>query len=100
MLTAKDRIAPVFTITATIQGNGFSGVAKTGENGFALDPKNTIDPKRTNIRADVSGGFYGKNAIEMGRIVLRKYIGGRKRQGGSGIWYETPTACPVNWAAG
>ena len=66
MLTAKDRIAPVFTITAQIQGNGFSGVAKTGENGFALDPKNTIDPKRTNIRADVSGGFYGKNAIEMG----------------------------------
>lgn len=66
MLTAEDRIAPVFTITATIQGNGFSGVAKTGENGFALDPKNTIDPKRTNIRADVSGGFYGKNAIEMG----------------------------------
>lgn len=66
MLTAKDRIAPVFAITATIQGNGFSGVAKTGENGFALDPKNTIDPKRTNIRADVSGGFYGKNAIEMG----------------------------------
>lgn len=66
MLTAKDRIDPVFTITATIQGNGFSGVAKTGENGFALDPKNTIDPKRTNIRADVSGGFYGKNAIEMG----------------------------------
>lgn len=66
MLTAKDRIDPVFTITATIQGNGFSGVAKTGENGFALDPKNTIDPIRTNIRADVSGGFYGKNAIEMG----------------------------------
>ena len=66
MLTAKDRIAPVFTITAQIQGNGFSGVAKTGESGFALDPKNTIDPKRTNIRADVSGGFYGKNAIEMG----------------------------------
>ena len=61
MLTAKDRIAPVFAITATIQGNGFSGVAKTGENGFALDPKNTIDPKRTNIRADVSGGFYGNN---------------------------------------
>lgn len=65
-LTAKDRTSPAFTITATIQGNGFSGVAKTGENGFALDPKNTIDPKRTNIRADVSGGFYGKNAIEMG----------------------------------
>ena len=66
MLTAEDRIAPVFTITATIQGNGFSGVAKTGENGFALDPKNTIDPGYTRIQADVSGGFYGKNAIEMG----------------------------------
>lgn len=66
MLTAKDRIDPAFTITATIQGNGFSGVAKTGGNGFALDPKNTIDPKRTKIHADVSGGFYGKNAIEMG----------------------------------
>lgn len=66
MLTAKDRTAPVFTITAQIQGNGFSGVAKTGENGFALDPKNTIDPGYTRIQADVSGGFYGKNAIEMG----------------------------------
>lgn len=79
MLTAKDRIDPVFTITATIQGNGFSGVAKTGENGFALDPKNTIDPKRTNIRADVSGGFYGKNAIEMGGS-----FSGNTLEGGSG----------------
>lgn len=66
MLTAEDRIAPVFTITATIQDNGFSGVAKTGENGFALDPKSTIDSVYTRIQADVSGGFYGKNAIEMG----------------------------------
>ncbi|WP_107997122.1 transferrin-binding protein-like solute binding protein [Neisseria cinerea] len=79
MLTAKDRITPVFTITAQIQGNGFSGVAKTGENGFALDPKNTIDPKRTNIRADVSGGFYGKNAIEMGGS-----FSGNTLEGGSG----------------
>lgn len=65
-LTAKDRTSPAFTITATIQGNGFSGVAKTGENGFALDPKSTIDSVYTRIQADVSGGFYGKNAIEMG----------------------------------
>lgn len=79
MLTAKDRIDPVFTITAQIQGNGFSGVAKTGENGFALDPKNTIDPIRTNIRADVSGGFYGKNAIEMGGS-----FSGNTLEGGSG----------------
>ena len=79
MLTAKDRIDPVFTITATIQGNGFSGVAKTGENGFALDPKSTIDPIRTNIHADVSGGFYGKNAIEMGGS-----FSGNTLEGGSG----------------
>lgn len=65
-LTAKDRTSPAFTITAMIQGNGFSGTARTGENGFALDPKNTINPVYTHIQADVSGGFYGKNAIEMG----------------------------------
>lgn len=65
-LTAKDRTSPAFTITATIQDNGFSGVAKTGENGFALDPKSTSNPVYTRIQADVSGGFYGKNAIEMG----------------------------------
>lgn len=65
-LMAKDRTSPAFTITATIQGNGFSGVAKTGENGFALDPKSTSNPVYTRIQADVSGGFYGKNAIEMG----------------------------------
>lgn len=76
MLTAKDRIDPVFTITAQIQGNGFSGVAKTGENGFALDPKNTIDSKRTKIHADVSGGFYGKNAIEMGGSFSGNTLGG------------------------
>lgn len=66
MLTAEDRTSPVFTITAQIQDNGFSGVAKTGKNGFALDPKSTIDSVYTRIQADVSGGFYGKNAIEMG----------------------------------
>ena len=65
-LTAKDRTSPAFTITATIQGNGFEGTAKTGNDGFALDPKNTINPVYTHIQADVSGGFYGKNAIEMG----------------------------------
>ena len=79
MLTAKDRTSPVFTITAQIQGNGFSGVAKTGENGFALDPKNTIDPGYTRIQADVSGGFYGKNAIEMGGS-----FSGNTLEGGSG----------------
>lgn len=65
-LTAKDRTSPAFTITATIQDNGFSGVAKTGNDGFALDPQNTGNSHYTHIEATVSGGFYGKNAIEMG----------------------------------
>lgn len=78
-LTAKDRTSPAFTITATIKGNGFSGVAKTGENGFALDPKSTSNPVYTRIQADVSGGFYGKNAIEMGGS-----FSGNKLEGESG----------------
>lgn len=65
-LTAKDRTSPTFTITATIDGNGFSGTAKTGNDGFALDTKNTGNSHYTHIEATVSGGFYGKNAIEMG----------------------------------
>lgn len=65
-LTAKDRTSPAFTITAMIQGNGFSGTAKTGNDGFALDPQNTGNSHYTHIEATVSGGFYGKNAIEMG----------------------------------
>lgn len=65
-LTAKDRTSPTFIITAAIQDNGFEGTAKTGENGFALDPKNTGNSHYAHIEATVSGGFYGKNAIEMG----------------------------------
>lgn len=65
-LIAKDRINPAFTIDAVIQGNGFSGTAKTAAHGFALDPKNTIDPQYTRIQADVSGGFYGATAGELG----------------------------------
>ncbi|WP_409162292.1 transferrin-binding protein-like solute binding protein [Neisseria meningitidis] len=65
-LTAKDRTSPAFTITATIQDNGFEGTAKTGNDGFALDPQNTGNSHYAHIEATVSGGFYGKNAIEMG----------------------------------
>ena len=66
MLTAKDRIAPVFTITATIQGNGFSGVAKPVKTAFALDPK---IPSIRNGRISVQmcpAASTAKNAIEMG----------------------------------
>lgn len=65
-LTAGERTSPTFTITATIQGNGFEGTAKTGDGGFALDPKNTEASHKASINATVTGGFYGHKAEEMG----------------------------------
>lgn len=66
-LTAGERTSPTFTITATIQGNGFEGTAKTGDGGFALDTKNTVETHKAHIsNAKVQGGFYGPKAEEMG----------------------------------
>lgn len=66
-LTAGERTSPTFTITATIQDNGFEGTAKTGDDGFALDTKNTVDTHKAHIsNAKVQGGFYGPKAEEMG----------------------------------
>ncbi|HEZ6542139.1 TPA: transferrin-binding protein-like solute binding protein [Neisseria meningitidis] len=66
-LTAGERTSPTFTITATIQGNGFEGTAKTGDDGFALDTKNTVDTHKAHITdANVQGGFYGPKAEELG----------------------------------
>lgn len=65
-LTAGERTSPTFTITATIQGNGFEGTAKTGDGGFALDPKNTEASHKASINATVTGGFYGHKAEELG----------------------------------
>ncbi|HFC7797746.1 TPA: transferrin-binding protein-like solute binding protein [Neisseria meningitidis] len=66
-LTAGERTSPTFTITATIQGNGFEGTAKTGDDGFALDTKNTVDTHKAHITdAKVQGGFYGPKAEELG----------------------------------
>ncbi|HFC6821736.1 TPA: transferrin-binding protein-like solute binding protein [Neisseria meningitidis] len=66
-LTAGERTSPTFTITATIQGNGFEGTAKTGDGGFALDTKNTVDTHKAHItNAKVQGGFYGPKAEELG----------------------------------
>ncbi|HEZ4644999.1 TPA: transferrin-binding protein-like solute binding protein [Neisseria meningitidis] len=66
-LTAGERTSPTFTITATIQGNGFEGTAKTGDDGFALDTKNTVETHKAHIsNAKVQGGFYGPKAEEMG----------------------------------
>ncbi|HID7703877.1 TPA: transferrin-binding protein-like solute binding protein [Neisseria meningitidis] len=66
-LTAGERTSPTFTITATIQGNGFEGTAKTGDGGFALDTKNTVETHKAHIsNAKVQGGFYGPKAEELG----------------------------------
>ncbi|HEZ4431633.1 TPA: transferrin-binding protein-like solute binding protein [Neisseria meningitidis] len=66
-LTARERTSPTFTITATIQDNGFSGTAKTAELGFDLDQSdNTRTPKAYITDAKVQGGFYGPKAEELG----------------------------------
>lgn len=65
-LTAENRQQATFTIEGMIQGNGFEGTAKTGDGGFALDPKNTEASHKASINATVTGGFYGPKAEEMG----------------------------------
>lgn len=66
-LTARERTSPAFTITATIQDNGFSGTAKTADLGFDLDQSNTTGtPKAYITDAKVQGGFYGPKAEELG----------------------------------
>lgn len=78
-LTAGERTSPTFTITATIQGNGFEGTAKTGDDGFALDTKNTVDTHKAHITdANVQGGFYGPKAEELGGWFA--YLGDRQAQ--------------------
>lgn len=66
-LTAENRQAATFTIEGTIQGNGFSGTAKTANSGFDLDQSNTTGtPKAYITDAKVQGGFYGPEAEELG----------------------------------
>lgn len=66
-LTAENRQQATFTIDGKIEGNGFSGTAKTAELGFDLDQKNTTrTPKAYITDAKVQGGFYGPKAEELG----------------------------------
>lgn len=66
-LTAENRQAATFTIEGMIQGNGFSGTAKTADSGFDLDQSNTTrTPKAYITDAKVQGGFYGPKAEELG----------------------------------
>lgn len=66
-LTADNRQAATFTIEGDIEGNGFSGTAKTDNLGFDLDQSdNTRTPKAYITDAKVQGGFYGPKAEELG----------------------------------
>ncbi|SCW15008.1 transferrin-binding protein-like solute binding protein [Neisseria gonorrhoeae] len=66
-LTAENRSEATFTIDAMIDGNGFKGTAKTGNDGFAPDQNNSTVTHKVHIaNAEVQGGFYGPNAEELG----------------------------------
>lgn len=67
-LITKDRKDPVFNITGQIAGNGWTGKASTAKanaGGYNIDSSST--GKSIVIKdANVTGGFYGPNANEMG----------------------------------
>lgn len=66
-LTAENRSEATFTIDAMIDGNGFKGKAKTGNDGFAPDQNSSTGTHKVHIaNAEVRGGFYGPEAEEMG----------------------------------
>ncbi len=66
-LTADNRQAATFTIDGKIEGNGFKGTAKTGNDGFAPDQNSSTGTYKVHIaNAEVRGGFYGPNAEELG----------------------------------
>nr|WP_269846349.1 transferrin-binding protein-like solute binding protein [Histophilus somni] len=83
-----DGIQPALTMDSTkIEGNGFSGTAKTTNGGFSLDNKATTGGTKVNITADISGAFYGPNAEEIGGTITSNGTGdkvggvfGAKRQ--------------------
>lgn len=67
MLTAANRREATFTIDGKIEGNGFKGMAKTGNGGFAPDQNSSTGTHKVHITsAAVQGGFYGPKAEELG----------------------------------
>lgn len=76
-LTTKDRQDPVFNITGQISGNGWTGKASTAKanaGGYKIDSSST--GKSIVIEnAEVTGGFYGPNANEMGGSFAHKNSG-------------------------
>ncbi|ENX0844472.1 transferrin-binding protein-like solute binding protein [Neisseria gonorrhoeae] len=67
MLTAANRQEATFIIDAMIESNGFKGMAKTGNGGFAPDQNSSTGTHKVHITsAAVQGGFYGPKAEELG----------------------------------
>ncbi|EFL81698.1 transferrin-binding protein-like solute binding protein [Actinobacillus pleuropneumoniae] len=62
----KGGVNPVFTVDATINGNGFIGSAKTSDSGFALDAGSSQHGNAVFSDIKVNGGFYGPTAGELG----------------------------------
>ncbi|MPW56678.1 transferrin-binding protein-like solute binding protein [Moraxella catarrhalis] len=76
-LTTQGRQDPVFSITGQIAGNGWTGTASTAKanaGGYKIDSSST--GKSIVIKdAEVTGGFYGPNATEMGGSFVHKNNG-------------------------
>lgn len=76
-LTTQGRQDPVFSITGNISGNGWTGTASTTKanaGGYKIDSSST--GKSIVIKdAEVTGGFYGPNATEMGGSFVHKNNG-------------------------
>lgn len=60
---------PLLTLSGKIIGNGFTGTAKTRENGFTLDAGSTGNAAVAHLNADVIGGFYGSDGLEIGGVI-------------------------------
>ncbi|MFL1732808.1 transferrin-binding protein-like solute binding protein [Moraxella oculi] len=58
---------PILKLDGKIEGNGFSGKAKTQDKGFNLDSTGSSDT--VHINADFVGGFYGPKATELGGFI-------------------------------
>ncbi|AZQ93890.1 transferrin-binding protein-like solute binding protein [Moraxella catarrhalis] len=68
-LITKDRKDPVFNITGQIAGNGWTGKASTAKanaGGYNIDSSSSTNKSIVIENANVTGGFYGPNANEMG----------------------------------
>ncbi|WP_158081024.1 transferrin-binding protein-like solute binding protein [Moraxella lacunata] len=65
-LYAGGSVAPSIIIdNGVISGNGFTADFRTGEKGLSLD-KSSISGAVAHLSGKVDGGFYGKNATELG----------------------------------